>query len=202
MGLPGGLEPFGVSLKNVTNLTKRCRKKSAAFEAAGFLWRLIIEHTKGKTEHFARCEGLAKHLHDGAPPDADLLLFISNNFVSECVRFSKFFEAGFVVVFEGNFPFKTLQGGSVRANRGAAFAAGKWKESLCVPDCLVRMILEQLARNNIAFIVSPGEADAQLAYLQVGQLHLLAAPPLVSFPCLWQTGRPRRLSCVMYPLCF
>ena len=54
-----------------------------------------------------------------------------------------------------------------RLRNKKAFEEEDFRKCLTVPDCVVKMIMSELTRRNISWIIPPAEADAQLAFLQV-----------------------------------
>ena len=96
---------------NKIDVTSSCHRKRAAFGAPGFLWHLFLNRSSTMGEFSDGLETLARHLNEAQGADNDFFLFLANNFDSECIRLKRFFTDGFVIVFQGNFPFKTLEGG-------------------------------------------------------------------------------------------
>ena len=74
----------------------------------------------------------------------------------------------FVVVFEGpSYPAKASVDDARRAQREKAHHSRDYRKAGAVPDCIVRIIIKELEKEGIRWIIPPAEADAQLAYLQV-----------------------------------
>jgi hypothetical protein len=133
---------------------------------------MILLHMSTQT----RARAIAEHVrpaHSTPLPD-DLLTTsaLVRDFLDTIRALAAIFTSGLICVFEGRmYEMKGATAQRRRVARQAALEAGKHKEAMCVPDCLVRMIMKALRELGIKFIVAPREADAQVALLQASGVY-------------------------------
>ncbi len=199
MGITKGPLFFGINYKAVADITDIVKGKKLALEAYGFLHELVAGHFRSD----ARAASLSHHLHAGSTLDASAVDCLVANFVGEMKWFVNL--AGgtdrFVVVFEGpSYPAKASVDDARRAQREKAHHSRDYRKAGAVPDCIVRIIIKELEKEGIRWIIPPAEADAQLAYLQVSPwLYLFFCSHMFSkdySPSLVLTGRLRASSTI------
>ena len=163
MGVTRATKIFGLS-KAVADLLVDLMGKSLALEAYGFLHQLVRQTFRG-----SRAKELADHLHGSAPElSVEGLAQIVEAFVHEMVEMQKLFPDGFLVVFEGpQFAGKSAKSAERLAKQKKAYDSQNYKDSINIPDCLVRLILCELTKVGVKWLIPPAEADAQLAHLKV-----------------------------------
>lgn len=82
--------------------------------------------------------------------------------------YREIFTQRLIIVFEGPPYFFKRDTAKKRATNSAkAFQAGKWAHATAPCDCFWKFLLHSLQHNEYEVVGSPGEADAQLAFLQI-----------------------------------
>ena len=168
MGVPGWGELFGVSRKNMQNVTTLLAGHTVGMEAAGAMFSSVLQFQRAVDA----AEKLACHVRKAADdlPPVHLseihVQSIATNFVATYVQ--PVLDAGakqVIVVFEGLYPCKISgdKGVAGRALREKNLAEGNFKAAVRIPDCVVRAVMALLSHiPKVSYRVAVGEGEAEL----------------------------------------
>ena len=135
--------------------------KTVGLELSGVLNPLVF--AMGREGTFAK--DISCHCRGDSLKNPDLIVRIAASAIAYIKDISNLC-AAVVVVGEGNFTLKENEQCRRTHNRMISLEKGNYRQSMGVPDCVVKLVRVELQKEDrISFVLPPGEAEAQLCYM-------------------------------------